>query len=71
MTGKRYYITTLGAWQRHATRLITSHFIVLDACSDSAGAPPLESKGGESDLSDQSARILVLVEGDEGAHLAL
>jgi len=31
MTGKRYYMTTLGDWQRHAARFANSHFIVLDA----------------------------------------
>jgi hypothetical protein len=30
MTGKRYYMTTLGDWQRHAARFANSHFIVLD-----------------------------------------
>jgi hypothetical protein len=30
MTGKAYYITTLGDWQRHAARFANSHFIVLD-----------------------------------------
>ena len=35
MTGKRYYLTTLGAWQQHAARFANSHFIVLDA----PGAP--------------------------------
>jgi len=34
MTGKRYYMTTLGDWQRHAARFANSHFIVLDAPED-------------------------------------
>ena len=29
MTGKRYYITTLGAWRAHASRFANSHFISL------------------------------------------
>ncbi len=29
MTGKVYYITTLGDWQRHAARFANSHFIAL------------------------------------------
>jgi hypothetical protein len=37
MTGKCYYMTTLGAWQRHASRFATSHFVVLASSSD---APP-------------------------------
>ena len=36
MTGKRYYLATLGAWQRHTHRLAGSHFVVLD----DAPAPP-------------------------------
>jgi hypothetical protein len=49
MTGKRYYITTIEAWQRHASRFVNSHWLAL---------PP-------------SASILLLVDADEGAHLAL
>jgi len=103
MTGKRYYITTLGAWQRHATRFVNSHWIVLggapatehsDSCSSpasestdtvayaqtSAGAAcctptesSLEVPAGVSDafVADDATPIIVLVEADEGAHLAL
>ncbi len=56
MTGKSYYITTLGDWQRHAARFANSHWIALDP----AAAP-----------CDAEAKILVLIEADEGAHLAL
>lgn len=48
MTGKRYYITTVDAWQRHTARFVHSHWAGLE--------PPA---------------ILVLIEADEGAHLAL
>jgi hypothetical protein len=67
MTGKRYYLATLGAWQRHTHRLAGSHFIVLDDAAETEGncCPPPRS--GDA----PSTRILVLVEGDEGAHLAL
>lgn len=82
MTGKRYYISTLDAWQRHTARFETSHYIALDtlgatndhetaaiiANADSAdftpeAAPAQAAAGGK--------RILVLVEADEGVHLAL
>ena len=53
MTGKRYYITTLGDWQRHAARFANSHWLALDSTAD------------------ETTRILVLIEADEGAHLAL
>ena len=49
MTGKRYYLSTVEAWQRHAARFINSHWVALDA----------------------SPAILLLVDADEGAHLAL
>jgi hypothetical protein len=86
MTGKLYYLTTLGAWRDHAGRFATSHFIALDSRTadlgtKGLGAPPFDFKGGElgapedraagDRAPDDSARILVLVEADEGAHLAL
>jgi hypothetical protein len=60
MTGKSYYLTTVGAWQRHATRFAGSHFVAL-------GAPKMGSSGSAS----ADTPILVLVEADEGVHLAL
>jgi hypothetical protein len=57
MTGKRYYLTTLGDWQRHAARFANSHFIAL---GNASGQPPSDA-----------TQILALVEADEGAHLAL
>jgi hypothetical protein len=49
MTGKRYYITTVEAWERHAGRFVNSHWVSLPA----------------------STSIVLLVDADEGAHLAL
>src|SRR5277367_3511345 len=60
MTGKSYYITTLADWQRHAARFVNSHWIALDS-----RAPD------ENAASDADAKILVLIEADEGVHLAL
>ncbi|MFZ0883128.1 MAG: hypothetical protein WAN14_06990 [Candidatus Acidiferrales bacterium] len=31
MTGKAYYLTTLGAWRKHAGRLANSHWLALPA----------------------------------------
>jgi len=53
MTGKRYYMTTLGDWKPHAARFANSHWLALDPAADDA------------------ARILVLIEADEGVHLSL
>jgi hypothetical protein len=59
MTGKAYYLTTLADWQRHAARFARSHWIALDpAAPDGASL-------------NNDARILVLIEADEGVHLAL
>ena len=103
MTGKRYYITTLGAWRRHATRFVNSHWLALGGApatehSDSRSSPApestdtvayarasagaaccvaaeslLEVPAGVSDnsVTDDATPIIVLVEADEGAHLAL
>lgn len=61
MTGKRYYLTTLGAWQRHAHRFANSHWSAL-------GEVPAPASRHEL---DDATPIAVLVEADEGAHLAL
>jgi hypothetical protein len=103
MTGKRYYITTLGAWQRHAGRFANSHWLALggetateDSDSRSFPAPEstvtaayaqtsagaascaptessLEKPTSVSDnlVADDATPIIVLVEADEGPHLAL
>ena len=60
MTGKAYYLTTLGDWQRHAARFANSHFVMLDAPASGDSATPCAD-----------ARILVLIEADEGVHLSL
>lgn len=78
MTGKCYYVTTLGAWQRHAPRFANSHFVVLASPnsappSESSRLPPNDSAESATDAEsrDAATRILVLVEADEGVHLAL
>jgi hypothetical protein len=62
MTGKRYYMTTVGDWQRHAAHFSNSHFIVL---------APESKANGSAAKGDADAKILVLIEADEGVHLAL
>jgi hypothetical protein len=59
MTGKAYYLTTLADWQRHAARFANSHWIALD------------SPAPDGASLNYDARILVLIEADEGVHLAL
>lgn len=73
MTGKRYYITTLGDWQRHAARFANSHWLALGG--DNAARAPTDTDRAAVVASDcelgAAMPILVLVEADEGAHLAL
>jgi len=57
MPGRTYYLTTLDAWCRNASRFASSHF--------AHAAPALASASPASTL------ILALVEGDEGVHNAL
>jgi hypothetical protein len=55
MTGKAYYLTTLGDWQRHAARFANSHWLALDPAAPAG----------------DTVKILVLIEADEGVHLSL
>jgi hypothetical protein len=65
MTGKLYYMTTLGDLHRHSARLTGSHWLALG----SQGADPPTSALDEKVAN--ATPILALIEADEGAHLAL
>jgi hypothetical protein len=39
MTGKRYYLATVAAWQRHVPHCVETHFIILGAAERSANLP--------------------------------
>ena len=65
MTGRRYYITSIADWQRHAHRFANSHWVALD---ESAIAPaaqrarpayggPLLSDGCQTHLDAASDRV--------------
>src|SRR4029077_601785 len=56
MTRRRYYLTTLGDWQRQSARFANSHWLAL---TDAA------------EVADESTPVVALIEADEGAHLAL
>jgi hypothetical protein len=58
MTGRCYYLTTLGDWKRHAGRFTNSHWLAVN-------------DGAANVAPDGSTRIIVLIEADEGVHLAL
>ena len=72
MTGKGYYITTVGDWKRRAGAFATSHWLLLDdggAQRESDGR--LAEHGVSVEGLEESARMLVLVEADEGTHGSL
>lgn len=75
MTGKRYYVTTLHACQRHASRFSNSHWFTLPSTESIEAEGGGVSGNGAADppnaCSAQDSPILLLVEADEGAHLAL
>jgi hypothetical protein len=93
MTGRRYYITTLADWHRHAHRFANSHWLALGDANDAIASRELaDASYAVTDVStNQSApdaqppgvafahdaqppdatRIIVLVDADEGVHLAL
>ena len=63
MIGKRYYMTTLGAWHQYAARFANSHWLALNQAAPTDAASDVAA--------DDTMPILVLIEADEGAHLAL
>jgi hypothetical protein len=67
MTGRAYYLTTFADWQRHAARFANSHFVVLGAGNASAEA----TINADAAISSTDAKVLVLIEADEGVHLSL
>jgi len=95
MTGRRYYITTLADWHRHAHRFANSHWLalgdddsaiasreLLDATRAGPDVPanmntgardtqPLGISAPHHAQPTDATRIIVLVDADEGVHLAL
>lgn len=58
MTGRRYYLTTLGDWQRHSARFANSHWLALSE-SPNESSPILAlieaDEGGHLALEDDAA----------------
>ena len=76
MTGRRYYITSLADWHRHAARFANSHWLALRRRYPRDSDVPQQGTASVPDPTPSAtgcrrARILVLVEADEGVHLAL
>ena len=90
MTGRRYYITTLADWHRHAHRFANSHWLalsdndsaiasreltdassaVLDVPANTSGQQP-PGIAANHEQPSVATRIVVLIDADEGVHLAL
>ncbi|MHB8539436.1 MAG: hypothetical protein ACYDCD_00630 [Candidatus Acidiferrales bacterium] len=84
MHGRRYYLTTLGAWRRHAARCAETHFVTVNVPEEQSGQGSVASqqadgRNGVSDeqtqakacATDDATPILALIDADEGAHLAM
>ena len=69
MSGKAYYLTTLGALQRHSARLDTSQWLALVPQGEPIAA--IDEPDSAAMALPETAQILALIEADEGAHLAL
>jgi hypothetical protein len=71
MTGKSYYLTTLRDWKRRAPTFSSSHWYSLagqDSERQESGREESTTPSKIFENTDDSARILVLVEADEGIH---
>jgi hypothetical protein len=67
MTGRRYYLTTLAAFERHASRFSESHYVA-------AAEPAQDEPGGvarQQATAASATPIFALIDADEAAHLAL
>ncbi|MHB8754952.1 MAG: hypothetical protein ACYC92_08360 [Candidatus Acidiferrales bacterium] len=48
MHGRRYYLTTLGAWRRHAAHCAETHFVVLALLSHNGALESAESRSAKT-----------------------
>ncbi|MGB6874968.1 MAG: hypothetical protein WBD87_02940 [Candidatus Acidiferrales bacterium] len=72
MTGRRYYLTTLAAWQRHAPHCAETHFVVLSAPQERGTVSPLSAPAPEERTTpDDATHVFALITADEAAHIAL
>ncbi|MFZ0641219.1 MAG: hypothetical protein WAN33_10060 [Candidatus Acidiferrales bacterium] len=74
MTGRRYYLTTLAAWQRHAPHCAETHFVVLSVPQEKGTTSTLRGPvpvPKERTSPDDAALVFALITADEAAHIAL
>lgn len=72
MTGRKYYLTTMAAWQRLAHHCTEGHFIVLDTPKGQGNLQAAESSESATVTPSADATlILALLTADEAAHLVL
>ena len=55
MTGRRYYLTTVGAWRRHAGRCAETHFVAVTAPEEQSGHGSHASQ--ETETTDDRNRV--------------
>lgn len=55
MTGKAYYLTTLGAWRKHEGRIVNSHWLALNFHTE--GSFKQTAGGGAVTRADQEAGV--------------
>jgi hypothetical protein len=72
MTGKCYYLTTLGDWKRRAGSFANSHWLAVEkkSANPMVDISARDAVAGCPHLADDTP-ILALIEADEGAHGAL
>lgn len=70
--GKRYYLATISALQRHAARCAGTHFVVLNK-ADGQGTASADCAASPARIAppNDAALILVLITADEAAHIAI
>ena len=72
MLGRTYYMTTLAAWLRSAGRFATSHYAHTNPANERpAGRESTPESTPETTPETSTAKILALVEADEGVHNSL
>lgn len=72
MTGRRYYLTSFAAWQRHAPHCAETHFVVLKVPQGQGTVSELPVPAAEGRTSPNDATLVfALITADEAAHIAL
>jgi hypothetical protein len=71
MTGRRYYLANLMAWQRHAPRCAETHFLVVAAPEEGTAAPKSTTVENGGPSRNDATLVFALITADEAQHIAL